>query len=183
LETGTDIEIEDINKSNLEDIPEPCGGCVYWESPAEFDQKKLDRRQFQARKREWFEKTTREFGTCGKIVYHDGKPIAYAQYAPRNQLAGAGRHESKQVGKIEEGVIFLSCLYVMNKRYREKGIGEKLLQTIIEDLRRRGYRAIETVARRSEAYNPSGPVLFYVRNGFHVKNNTDPEYPLMRLFL
>jgi len=76
LETGTDIEIEDINKNNLEDIPEPCGGCVYWESPAEFDQKKLDRRQFQARKREWFEKTTREFGTCGKIVYHGGKPIA-----------------------------------------------------------------------------------------------------------
>lgn len=183
MEAEIEIQIESISKSNLEDIPEPCKGCVYWEFPEVFDKKKSDRQQFETKKREWFEKAIQEFGTCGKIVYHEGKPIAYAQYAPSKQLVGTSRHESRHVGKIEEGVIFLSCLFVMNKKFRDKGIGEKLLQTIIEDLRRSGYKAIETVARRSEAYNPSGPVLFYIRNGFHVKDNTNPEYPLMRLFL
>jgi hypothetical protein len=24
---------------------------------------------------------------------------------------------------------------------------------------------------------------FYIENGFHMKDNTDPEYPLMRLYL
>ena len=183
METGIEIEIADINQSDLEDIPEPCKGCVYWESPEAFDKKKLDRQQFEAQKKEWFEKTTQEFGTCGKIAYHEGEPIAYAQYAPTNQLVGISRHESRHVGKIEEGVIFLSCLHVVNKKLRDKGIGEKLLQTIIEDLRRRGFKAIETIARRSGPYNPSGPVLFYIKNGFHIKDNTNPEYPLMRLYL
>lgn len=183
MEADTNIEIEDIGKSNLEDIPEPCKGCVYWEYPAEFDQKKLDRQQFRVRKIEWFVKTIQEFGTCGKIVYHEGKPIAYAQYAPRSLLMGTNRHGSKQLGKIEEGAIFLSCLYLTDKKFRQRGIGERLLQVIIEDLRKKGYKAIETIARRSEAYNPSGPMSFYIRNGFHIKNNANPEYPLMRLFL
>jgi len=66
---------------------------------------------------------------------------------------------------------------------RNKGIGEMLLQNIIEDLRRRGVKAIETFARRGQADNPSGPMAVYVKNGFHIKDNSNPEFPLMRLVL
>ena len=181
-----EVNIEDIRKANLKDIPESCRGCVYWEFPQDFEKGKDEpqrKPEFEAKKLEWFEKTLEEFGTCGKIVYHNGKPIAYAQYAPSARFPSINQYESKPVGKLEEGVVFLSCLYVADETMRGTGIGEMLLQNIVEDLRRRGFKAIETFARRSEANNPSGPMEFYVRNGFHIKDKTNPEFPLMRLFL
>jgi len=188
VEPRIEVDIVDINESNLQDIPETCRGCVYWEFPEELEKRKKmkdaqKKLRFEAQKKEWFEKTLKEFGTCGKIVYHDDKPIAYAQFAPSTRLPNITAYESKPVGKLEEGVVFLSCLYITDEKLREKGIGERLLQNIIEDLRRRGFRAIETFARRGRTENPSGPMLFYVKNGFHIKDNTNPEFPLMRFYL
>lgn len=181
-----EIDIVDIRKSNLADIPESCRGCVYWEFPSDFEKGKNDtqrKAEFEIKKREWFEKTLEEFGTCGKIVYHEGVPVAYAQYAPSARLPNINEYQSKDVGKVEEGVVFLSCLYVADETLRDKHIGETLLQNVIEDLRRRGFKAIETFARRSQADNPSGPMAFYVKSGFVVKDNTNPEFPLMRFLL
>jgi ribosomal protein S18 acetylase RimI-like enzyme len=181
-----EIQIEEIRKANLKDIPESCRGCVYWESPSDFEKGKDNpqkRAELEAKKREWFEKTLEEFGSCGKIVYHEGKPIAYAQYSSSERLPKAGTYESKPVGKLDEGTVFLSCLYVADETMRDRGIGEQLLQNIVEDLRRRGFKAIETFACRTSANNPSGPMAFYVKNGFHIKDKTSAEFPLMRLFL
>lgn len=183
---STDIVVEDINESNLRDIPEPCCDCVYWEFPEEFERAKEDpnkESEFEAKKKEWFKQTLKEFGTCGKIVYHKGKPIAYAQYAPSTRLPNIGAYESKPVGKSEDGVVFLSCLYITDGKLRGKGIGERLLESVIEELKRRGFKAVETYARRNEAENPSGSMKFYIRNGFHIKDKTDAEYPLMRRYL
>lgn len=185
MESKVEIDIEDIDESNLKDIPEPCRGCVYWEFPEEFEKGKDPKKKAvcEVKKREWFKLSMKEFGTCGKIVYHNDKPIAYAQFASSWLLPRSGKFDSKEVGKMEEGVVFLSCLYITDKSMRGKGIGERLLQNIIEDLRRRGFKAIETFASRSETNNPSGPMEFYIRNGFHIKDKTNPEFPLMRFYL
>jgi len=186
MEPKVEINIQDINESNLEDIPESCRGCVYWEFPEDFEKGKQDsslKGELELKKKEWFKQTIKEFGTCGKIVYHNDTPIAFAQYAPSSRLPNVNAYESKPVGTLEESVVFLSCLYITDNAFRGKGIGETLLQTIIEDLRRRGFRSIETFARRSDAENPSGPMAFYIRNGFHIKDKTNPEFPLMRLYL
>ena len=181
-----EIDIEDIRKDNLNGIPENCRGCVYWESPDDFEKSKDDpqkKAELESKKREWFEKTLEEFGNCGKIVNHNGKPIAYAQYASSARLPNTNSYESKPVGTLEEGVVVLSCLYIADEAMRSKGIGNQLLQTIIEDLRRRGFKAVETYACRGSANNPSGPMAFYIKNGFHIKDKTNAEFPLMRLFL
>jgi hypothetical protein len=49
-------------------------------------------------------------------------------------------------------------------------------------LRKRGVKAVETFARKNNPNNPSGPVEFYLKNGFRVLRD-DPEFPLMRLEL
>jgi len=186
VEPNIEIDIQGINESNLKDIPEPCRGCVYWEFPEDFEKGRDDpqkKAELEVKKREWFEQTMKEFGTCGKIVYHEDNPVAYAQYAPSARFPNINAYESKPVGKLEEGVVFLSCLYITDETLRGRGIGELLLQNVIEELRRRGFRAIETFARRSETDNPSGPMAFYIRNGFHIKDNTNPEFPLMRFYL
>ena len=181
-----EIDIEDVRKDNLKDIIESCRGCVYWEYPDDFEKSKEDpqkKAELESRKREWFEKTLEEFGNCGKIVYHDGKVIAYAQYASSTRLPRTSSYESKPVGMLEEGVVFLSCLYIADETMRSKGIGSQLLQIIVEDQRRRGFKAIETYARRDSPNNPSGPMAFYIKNGFHIKDKTSTEFPLMRLLL
>jgi len=186
VEERIEINIEDIRESNLADIPEACRGCVYWEYPEAFEQGKKDAvktNAFEVKKNEWFAQTMKEFGTCGKIAYYEGAPVAYAQYAPSTRLPKIGSYGSKPAGKLEEGVVFLSCLYVSDETMRRQGVGERLLQNIIEDLRRRGFKAIETFACRSGTDNPSGPMMFYVKNGFHLKDKSDPELPLMRLYL
>lgn len=185
---GSEVEVEvvDIREDNLQDIPETCRGCVYWEFPEEFKdgEARVQRRsEFEDKKRKWFIQTLQEFGTCGKIVYHKGKPVGYAQYAPSKRLLKVNEYQSKPAGKIEEGVVFLSCLYISDEHLRGTGLGERLLGIIIDDLRRRGFKTIETFARRSDANNPSGPMVFYIKNGFHIKDKTDTEYPLMTLYL
>jgi GNAT superfamily N-acetyltransferase len=182
------VQIEDITEANLKDIPASCRGCVYWEFPEEFEKTKTEKIEAQKleleeKKREWFVQTMKDFGTCGKIVYHEGKPVAFAQFAPSVRLPSINAYESKPVGKMEEGVVFLSCLYIADKTLRRRGLGEALLQNIIDDLKRRGFKAVETFARRGDSNNPSGPLEFYIKNGFTFKDKTNPDRPLMRLFL
>jgi len=63
-----------------------------------------------------------------------------------------------------------------------RGLGSLLLQSIIKDLKARELKALETFARKNNPSNPSGPMKFYLKNGFRVFRD-DPEFPLMRLEL
>jgi GNAT superfamily N-acetyltransferase len=183
------LVVKDVSAANLHDIPEPCRGCIYWEFPEKFDKAKEEKTSSEKRadserkKLEWFARTMRKFGTCGKIAYYDGKPVAYAQFAPSKRLPNTNHYESYSIDKLKEGVVFLSCLYVTCKELRRKGIGETLLKNIINDLRGRGFKAIDTFARSGNPENPSGPLEFFIKNGFIVKDQTNPEFPLVRLSL
>jgi len=190
LSIGGVIVIRDVTPENLGDIPSFgekgfCRSCLYWESPEDFNNR-FDperKKEFVRKKREWFLQTLREFGNCGKIVYYKEVPVGYAQYAPASLLPNVSSYKSGPVGTREDGVAFLSCLYLGDEAPRGRGIGTKLLNSIIADLRRRGFRALETFARRGSANNPSGPVEFYLKNGFYIKDETDPEFPRVRLDL
>lgn len=184
-----EFQIEDINEANLQDIPESCRCCVYWEFPEKFEKVKdkktneQERSELEKKKREWFVQVLKEFGTCGKIIYHKGKAVAYAQFAPSERLPKTRSYESKPVGKLEEGIVFLTCLFITDDKFRQSGLNEALLRNVIDELRRRGFRGVETFARRGEPDNPSGPLEFYIKNGFIIKDKTDDEFPLMQLLL
>ncbi len=177
------VVIKDITRENLDDIPAPCRGCLYWEFPEDFRKLAQQKRPELAaeKKREWFIKTLREFGNCGKIVYQNKAPVGYAQYAPINRFPQASSYKSGPPGQIEDGTVFLSCLYISEEEQRGKGIGTKLLNNVISDLRKRGFKALETFARVQSANNPSGPIELYLKRGFQIKDETDPEFPLLRL--
>ncbi len=182
-----EIAIKDITQENLDDIPELCKSCLYWEFPEDFrDPSLLDPRkklEFEARKKEWFIQTLRNFENCGKIVYHNNIPVGYAQYAPSARLPQARNYRSGPVGRVEEGVVFLSCLYISDEALRGKGVGVKLLDDMITDLKKKGFKAIETFARRGSSNNPSGPFELYLKRGFYIKDETNLEFPLVRLNL
>ncbi len=176
------IIIKDITQQNLEEIPRPCRSCLYWELPEDFKRLRQQKKPQLAeeKKKEWFIKILAEFGNCGKIVYQDKIPIGYAQFAPLSRLPQASSYESGPPGRIEDNTVFISCLYISEEKQRGKGIGVKLLNTIVRDLRNRGFKAVETFARRGSANNPSGPIELYLKRGFRIKDETDPEFPLVR---
>jgi ribosomal protein S18 acetylase RimI-like enzyme len=181
-----EIKIVDIIKENIHKIPVPCRECVYWEAPQEFEKlKTLDTKEVSLiatqRKQKWFITTLKTFGSCGKIVFANDKQIGYAQYAPSNLLPQVQSYQSKRIGKIEDGTVFLSCLYINEKQFRGKGIGKLLLENIMTELKNRGFKAIETFARKETSNNPSGPLEFYSKKGFKQKETINSEYILVRL--
>lgn len=179
--------IENIKKENIQGIPEPCKSCLYWEFPKDFEaaQKKglesKEKIEFAAKKAAWFLQTLKNFGNCGKIVYFNNVPVGYAQYAPFNMLPQVESYEANRIRLREDGVVFLSCLFIVHKEFRRKGLGTKLLNSVVADLKKRGFKAVETFAGRELANNPSGPLRFYLSNGFHVKDEANPDFPLVRL--
>lgn len=85
------------------------------------------------------------------------------------------------IGDRIEGLL-ISCLFISGKEFQRLGIGSKLLKAIVDDLRKRKIKAVETFARKGSPDNPSGPIEFYVKNGFRIHRDGS-EFPLMRLEL
>ncbi|MEM2930239.1 MAG: GNAT family N-acetyltransferase [Thermoproteota archaeon] len=180
------VEIVSLTEENLVEAPEwdkhpfSCKYCIYWEFPEEcLEPSRENREKMLAKKLNWLRSVRTVFGECGKLVYVDGKPVGYAQYAPPETLPLSAEYPA---GQPSGDAVLISCLFIAEKEYRGHGLGKLLLQSIIEDLRKRGFKAVETFARRNNPNNPSGPMEFYLKNGFRVLRD-DPEFPLMRLEL
>jgi GNAT superfamily N-acetyltransferase len=178
------VEIVSLTENNLIEAPEweeypfSCKYCTYWEFPRERkDSSKKE--ETLAKKLEWLRSARKAFGECGKIMYVDGKPVGYAQYAPPKMFPLSAEYPS---GPPSEDAVLIFCLFIAHKEYRGKGLGSLLLQSIVEDLKGRGVKAVETFARKNNTNNPSGPVELYLKNGFMIFRD-DPEFPLMKLEL
>ena len=169
-------KIESVNKNNFGDIPNPCRQCLYWQTSEPFDEKKL-KPEIAQKKREWFNKVAKEFGSCIKIVYFNNVPIGLIQYAPAKFFP---RVKEYAAGPPSEDAVFIACLYITNKEVRGKGLGTKMLENFLVEIKERGFKAVETFARKSSVNNPSGPLKLYLKHGFKIKNDKD-DFPLVRL--
>jgi GNAT superfamily N-acetyltransferase len=181
-----DVVIETLTEHNLLNTPEwperpfSCKYCTYWEFPGDsFKAAERVREDIFKRKLSWLRKTTRSFGNCGRILRVSGNSVGYVQYAPACALPKCFDYSA---GPTSDGAVLLSCLFISDPKFRRLGLGSSLLKDVCGELKRRGIHAIETFARRTGSNNPSGPVQFYLRNGFRVVRNTS-EFPLMRLNL
>jgi GNAT superfamily N-acetyltransferase len=176
-----DIRIAELSEKNVKDTfewgiyPYSCKYCLYWECPEEA----LIKEEAFNKKVEWLRRVKKEFGDCGKLVYVDGKNIAYAQFAPSEFLPNINNYEA---GVPDKEAVIISCLFVEDKNYRRMGIGRKLLSLIVDDFKLRGVKILETFARKGNSENPSGPCDFYIKKGFSIYKD-DLEFPLMRLDL
>ncbi len=180
------IEILELTEETLRDAPEwkgspfSCKYCLYWEFPEECTHPAIERKEERLEKKgQWLQQARETFGNCGRIAYVDGKPAAYAQYAPPRLLPCSASYPA---GPPSDDAILISCLFIASPELRGLGVGRLILQSILDDLRQRGIKAAETFARRGSEDNPSGPLEFYLRHGFRVYHD-DPEFALMRLDL
>jgi hypothetical protein len=179
------VEVNDLTEDNLMNVPEwdshpfSCKYCIYWEFPEDSVNPKLIKEELIQKKLQWLQNTMVTFGNCGKIAYINGKPVGYAEYAPPKLLP---RSVDYQSGPPSDDAVLISCLFIPHEKHRGVGVGNRLLQSIIEDSKERGLKAIETFARKDNPNNPSGPLDFYLKNEFKIHRN-DSEFPLVRLEL
>ncbi len=180
------ITIENLTEANLDMVPTwdeypfSCKYCLFWQCPDEYKALKESQKEVLMQKKSlWLQDTKRLFGDCGKLLVIQDIPIAYSQFAPPEFLPGSAFYQS---ATPDYDAVLISCLFVAQKKYRGKGYGTKLLENILIHLKGRGIGAVETFARRSNPENPSGPLSFYMKNGFKIAKD-DVEYPLLRMDL
>jgi len=177
------IQIVNLSEENLKNIPVwesypySCKYCIYWEYPN--NPVKEGKEKTLQKKLKWLRRVKKKFGDCGKLIYIDRKPAGYAQFAPSNFLPNSINYNA---GLPDNNAVLISCLFIFDKNFRALKLGKKLLNSIINDLKLRNVKIVETFARKDNVENPSGPVEFYIKNGFRVYKD-DPQFPLMRLDL
>ncbi|MGQ4892778.1 MAG: GNAT family N-acetyltransferase [Candidatus Njordarchaeia archaeon] len=106
-------------------------------------------------------------------MFLSNKPIGFARYAPTSFFENLREYPVKS----SDETVFLSCLYIVDG-FRGRGYGSILLKSVISELKDRGMVSVETIARRGSDDNPSGPLEFYLKNGFKVLKE-HVEFPLV----
>ena len=172
------LKTERINENNFKDIPNPCIYCLYWQTSGPFNENKL-KPEMEQKKREWFNRVNGEFGSCIKIAYLNNIPIGFIQYAPAKFFPRAKKYAA---GPPSKDAVFLACIYITTQEARGKGLGTTMLKDLINELKEKEFKAVETFARKSSENNPSGPLKFYLKQNFQMKNDKD-DFPLVRLEL
>lgn len=160
-----DILIVSIDNATLPGILPECRACSYWEKSEAFSHGKCTEDEARV-KAEWFERLLSGFGPCGKLLYIGDEPVGYCQYAPPADFPGILGY-GDLAKSVDQGAVFISCLTVAQNHQR-KGLGRRLLREVIDDVRSRGFRAVETFARNDSADNCSGPVQLYLSEDFTV---------------
>ena len=171
------LKLKTINTENLKDILGYCKQCLYWQT-TDADKKTPENQTIMA-KQKWLLRVQKALGVSGYIAYEDETPVGFIQIASPEHLPRLKEYTNATPSR---DAVFLACLYIPQKENRAKGFGTKMLQKLITDLKQRGFKAVETFARKSSAENPSGPLSFYLKNGFKITHD-DPDFPLVRLEL
>jgi len=174
------VQIIDISKKILGEIPSPCRNCIYWEFPELFN--RVNSEEASKHKKNWFIETLDSFGVCGKILYVNDEAVAYSQFAPYHLLPQTKNYGCR-LEEVRNDIVFLSCLFICKPEYRRIGLGSRLLRDILSSLRANSFNEIETIARKDSANNPSGPLEFYLKHNFQVKKILDQNFVLVKLKL
>ncbi|MBX5327142.1 MAG: GNAT family N-acetyltransferase [Candidatus Bathyarchaeia archaeon] len=173
------LKLVAVNRKNFKDMPKECKRCFYWQTMDKFTGKNL-REEKEKKRLEWFIRMKLETGCSGGfIAYQDNTAVGFVQCAPAKYFPNVKEYPS---GLPSEDAAFLACLYVPNKENQRKGVGTLILKTGIKQLRQQEFKAVETFARKTSPENPSGPLGFYLKNGFKIKSD-DEDFPLVRLAL
>jgi GNAT superfamily N-acetyltransferase len=128
--------IVDITLDNLDDLPQACRACVYWELDPVSAEASADG---EIDKEAWISDTLLEWGTCGHLAYVDGAACGYALYAPPAYVPRAASFPTAPVSA--DAVLLMSAR--VEPAFIGKGIGRALIQTASRDVAQRGIRAIE----------------------------------------
>lgn len=156
-----EVRIENLQNSNIDDLIQVCSS------------KKLDDPIHQrgiALKKAWLREMLRSYGPFAKIAYLHERPVAQILFYPE---------EADPTSILKRRcVIHLSCIYNPAPEAKRRGIGTRILQSLVEDCRSgagclRGTPCWFIVTRPFDTGEALPLHQFYSRKGFK-SSPTDP---------
>lgn len=169
------LRLEIVTEGNFKDIPSYCKQCLYWQTTD--TSKKTPEGQAELAKQKWLLRMKKTLGISSYIAYAGTTPVGFVQLALPTCFPRLRAYPNATPSK---DAVFLACLYIPQKENQKKGYGTQILRSLIAELRQRDFRVTETFARKSSSENPSGPLEFYLKNGFKIGHD-DSDFPLVRL--
>ncbi|HZJ05975.1 MAG TPA: GNAT family N-acetyltransferase [Nocardioidaceae bacterium] len=172
-----------LTLDNLEDLPESCRSCGFWELDPVRRERALRSQETCREKEAWASRVLLEWGSCGWVAYVDGDPAGYVLYAPPSFVPGADSFPTSPAS--EDAVLLMTAM--IYPEYADAGLGRVLLQAVAKDLLNRGgIRAIEAFGDVRASREGFGgcvlPAEFLLRVGFKT-HRAHGRYPRMRLEL
>ncbi|RKN36039.1 GNAT family N-acetyltransferase [Streptomyces hoynatensis] len=128
-----------LTLESLSDLPARCRACAFWElTPVGGAAAERAGRAAQE-KAAWIATVLREWGSCGRVVHVDQRPVGFALYAPP---AYVPRSQAFPTSPVSADAVQLLTARVLPE-FEGQGLGRVLMQTVAKDLLSRGVRAIE----------------------------------------
>jgi len=162
------VSIKDLSENSLDD--HPC-----------FKYCKTTERTVMIT-RDWLRKVYSKFGSCVKVAYIDNRPVAMVQYAPMDIFPHVNKPDAHKT-------IVIHCIFVPDEKYEGKGIAKKLMESLIQDLRKphpylNGGRFEKIVAVAGKGrLGPAGPAEFFYKMGFTAVKQLNEDDVLVRFQL
>lgn len=169
-------QIRDLTHTNVDDIPRPCRGCVFWEYAPADRALALGAHDADFEKEAWCSEISLTHGAGGKVIYIDGRPVGFAMCGPQEFFHGADVFPLR----ISKDALFLAMMRILPEA-QGRGVGKALMHAVLKEAKARGKRAVECYGDREwehEACIVPGGFLEAV--GFRVKRD-HPRFPLYRL--
>ncbi|MQW77056.1 GNAT family N-acetyltransferase [Nocardioides sp. dk4132] len=121
---------------------ERCASCLFWElDPVR--RERVPPERAAAEKEAWVSELLRDWGSCGRVVLVEGRPVGWAIYAPAAYVPGAAAFPT---APVSPDAVLLTTVHV-DAEYAGGGLGRMLIQGVARDLvQRGGIAAVEAFA-------------------------------------
>lgn len=133
-----------LTLDHLAALDAPCRDCVFWQlDPVRRARVDLEGDAGEE-KRAWLSAVLRDWGSCGRVVLVEGRPVGHVVYAPPALLPSA---DAFPTSPVSPDAVLLASAYV-DPAHAGAGLGRLLVQAMARDLvERGGYRAVEAFGR------------------------------------
>ena len=129
-----------LTVDHLAELEGPCRACLFWQLDPVHRARVGDEEAAAGEKEAWVSQVLRDWGSCGRVILVDDRPVGYAIYAPDSFLPGAGGFPT---APVSPDAVLLTNVWV-DPAYAGGGLGRMLVQGMARDLiKRGGIKAVE----------------------------------------
>lgn len=169
-------EIRDLTHTNVDDVPRPCRGCVFWEYAPADRALTLGAHDADFEKEAWASEMSLVQGSAGKVCYVDGIAAGYALCGVQEMFHGADVFPLR----ISRDALFLAVIRILPE-HAGRGVGKALVHAVLKEAKARGKKAVEVYGDRQWRHEACIlPATFLETVGFRIKRE-HPRFPLYRL--
>src|SRR4051794_28670787 len=129
-----------LTVDHLAQLEGPCRSCLFWQLDPVNRARVDDEDAAAAEKEGWVSQVLRDWGSCGRVVLVDDRPVGYVIYAPDSFVPGAGGFPT---APVSPDAVLLTNVWV-DPAHVGGGLGRMLVQGMARDLiKRGGIKAVE----------------------------------------